>query len=281
MNIPFVKMHGAANDFILVDDRAETFPASDRAWIAALCDRRRGVGAEGVILIRRSATAHLRMRFFNPDGGEVEMCGNGARCLARLAFELGIAPSEMRIETLAGELHAEVLEGGEQVRLHMTRPSGWALRQHIAVRDRWFEYHFVNTGVPHVVIEVEDLDRADVAALGRAIRYHERFQPAGTNVNFVAPTGPTSLRLRTYERGVEAETLACGTGIVAAALCLARTGRVTLPATVVPASGDSLTVDATWCADGSAENVTLTGPAVRVFEGVVRYAGGAQPPLSR
>lgn len=271
MNIPFFKMHGAANDFILVDDRAQTFPVRDRAWMAGLCERRRGVGAEGVILIQPSATAHFRMRFFNPDGGEAEMCGNGARCVARLTFELGIAPSAMRIETVAGELQAEVLEGGEQVRLRMTPPTGWALRQHLAVGDRWVEYQFVNTGVPHVVIEVGDLAGADVAGLGRMIRYHERFQPAGTNVNFVQVTGASSIRVRTYERGVEAETLACGTGIVASVVCMAKIGRISLPATVVPASGDTLTVAAEWGADGSVHNVMLAGPAVRVFEGIVKY----------
>ncbi len=278
MNIPFFKMHGAANDFVLVDDREETFPVSDRAWIAQLCERRRGVGAEGVILIQRSASAHFRMRFFNPDGGEVEMCGNGARCVARLAFELGIAPAAMRIETIAGELEAEVLDHGQQVRLRMTPPTNWAIRQHLAVEGRWVEYQFVNTGVPHVVIEVSDLEKADVAGLGRAIRYHERFQPAGTNVNFVTVRDGSSLRVRTYERGVEAETLACGTGIVASALCMARVGRITLPAAVVPASGDTLTVAANWHADGSASDVMLTGPAVRVFEGAVQYPGSARDP---
>lgn len=281
MKIHFVKMHGAANDFILVDDRTEAFPVLDRAWIATLCDRRRGVGAEGVILIQRSNTAHVRMRFFNPDGGEVEMCGNGARCVARLALELGIAPSAMRIETMAGELEAEVLENGEQVRLRMTKPTGWALRQHLAIEGHWIEYQFVNTGVPHVVVEVGDLERVDVAGLGRAIRFHERFRPAGTNVNFVSISGPASLRLRTYERGVEAETLACGTGIVASALCMGRVGRIILPATVIPRSGDTLTVAADVQPDGPIDNVTLAGPAVRVFDGVVPYSNPASTSSTR
>ncbi len=272
MDIRFFKMHGAANDFVLVDDRTLAFPAQDRQWIAAICARRTGIGCEGLILIQPSAVADVRMRFFNPDGGEVDMCGNGARCLARLAFELGAVPASMTMETRAGRLSADVLLGG-RVRLTMTPPTDWRMGRHLHVAEHWREYHFVNTGVPHAVLEVDDLDAVDVADLGPGIRHHSDFQPAGTNVDFVQVTGPRSLRVRTYERGVEAETLACGTGIVAAALTMARAGRLELPADVTPASGDLLEVDARPAADGGYEGVTLTGPAEHVFEGTVRYPG--------
>jgi len=269
MIIPFTKMHGAANDFILVDDREESFPASDRAWIALIAARRTGVGCEGVILIRRSATADIGMRFFNPDGGEVDMCGNGARCIARLANDLGAAPARMTIETPAGRLGAEVLAGGA-VRLAMTDPKDWRVGGSLSIDGGTIAYTFLNTGVPHVVTEVNDLGAVDVARLGAAIPRHSGFQPAGTNANFVQVDGPGAIRVRTFERGVEAETLACGTGMVASALAMARAGRVTLPATVVPSSGDRLEVDGRVEGDLWA-GVTLTGPAEYVFRGELPY----------
>ena len=156
MKIPFWKMHGAANDFILVDDRAQTFPAADRDWLARVASRRTGVGCEGVILIQPSDNADFRMRFFNPDGGEVEMCGNGARCVARLAFEIGVATELMSIDTVAGILKAQVL--GEAVRLTMTEPQEFLMNRTLSTDDGPLAYHSVNTGVPHVVVPVDDLD---------------------------------------------------------------------------------------------------------------------------
>jgi diaminopimelate epimerase len=271
VRIPFWKMHGAANDFILVDDRDETFPTEDRDWLAAIAARRTGVGCEGIILIQPSREADFRMRFFNPDGGEVEMCGNGARCVARLASEIGAAPAKMTIDTIAGILHAEIL--GEQVRLKMTDPKDWKIDQQILLDYKDYTYHFVDSGVPHVVVPVEDLANVDVRGLGAAIRYHASFAPAGTNVNFISATGPQSLKLRTYERGVEDETLACGTGMVAAALIAGRMEMVTPPVQVLPASGDTLEVDFQLTDDG-AENVTLTGPAIYVFQGELEHPQG-------
>jgi diaminopimelate epimerase len=268
--IPFWKMHGASNDFVLVDDRDGAFPAGDRAWIASVSSRRTGVGCEGVILIQRSTKANFRMRFFNPDGGEVEMCGNGARCVARLAQEIGAAPAKMTIDTVAGVLRAEVM--GAQVRLFMTHPRDWRLDGSLDAAGRQVAYGFVNSGVPHVVVPVEDLKGVDVQGLGSAIRRHPDFAPAGANANFARATGPNSLEVRTYERGVEAETLACGTGIVASALVMARMRRVAPPVRVSAASGDVLTVDFRVTDDG-ADGVTLVGPAVHVFRGTLEYAG--------
>jgi diaminopimelate epimerase len=269
MNIPFWKMHGASNDFILVDDRKLTFPSADRGWLEQIMCRRTGVGSEGAILIQPAqAGGNFRMRFFNPDGSEVEMCGNGARCVARLAHELGAAPAQMRFETVAGLVGAETR--GDRVLLHMTEPKDWRLGRTLTIDGRTFNYGFVNSGVPHVVVEVEDLDTVNVQELGSKIRYHGDFAPKGTNANFIRVTGPNSLRVRTYERGVEGETLACGTGIVACGLIAGKLGRVRPPVQITPASGDVLEVNYMPTADG-ATAVTLLGPAVHVFQGTLTY----------
>lgn len=270
MKFPFWKMHGASNDFVLVDDRALTFPSTDTDWLASIGARRTGVGCEGIILIQPSTKADFRMRFFNPDGTEVEMCGNGARCVARLAAEIGAAPRQMTIDTVAGKLSATV--NGDRVRLVMTEPKDWRIDHTLCVDGKTLSYHFVNSGVPHAVLFPEDLDRCDVQTLGRTIRYHAAFAPAGTNANFVLVTGRNSIQVRTYERGVEAETLACGTGIVASALIASYTGRVAAPVQVRAASGDVLTVDFQSGPSGPT-NVSLEGPAVHVFQGELTYNG--------
>jgi len=269
MKIPFWKMHGAANDFILVDDRSQAFPCGDAAWLRAIMSRRTGVGSEGVLLIQPSQEASFRMRFFNPDGGEVDMCGNGARCIAKLAHEIGVAPRQMSIETPAGIVRAEAR--GDLVQLFMTAPKDWRMGGTITAGGRTIAYDFVNSGVPHVVVRVDDLDGADVHGLGRAIRHHADFAPKGTNANFIQITGADALRVRTYERGVEAETLACGTGMVACGLIAGKLGLVKTPVKVTCASGDTLEVSFTPTADGAAD-VTLLGPAVHVFRGELEHA---------
>ena len=261
MNFPFWKMHGAGNDFILVDDRALAFPATDISFIVRLCDRRRGIGAEGTLLIQPSSTADFRMRFFNPDGSEADMCGNGAGCIARLAFEIGAAPADMRIETAAGTVRAEILP--PLVRLHLPPAKDWRLHLSSVWKNRERPLHFVNSGVPHAVCVVDDLSAVDVAALGAFIRHHPLFDPAGSNADFIRITGPDSLSIRTYERGVEAETLACGTGIAAAALVAEKLGLVRAPVKVKTAGGDTLEV--------SVFPLTLTGPAEHVFRGEIAY----------
>lgn len=264
MRLHFWKMHGAGNDFILFDDRACSFPLHDTAWLVQLAARRTGIGCEGIILIQPSEHADFRMRFINPDGAEVEMCGNGARCVAKLAHDIGAAPARMRIETVAGPLRAHIEDG--KVRLHMSDPGPLQMNLHIDLDGQTQICHTVNTGVPHVVIEMDDVTTADVGRTGSGIRYHAQFQPAGTNVNFVAVTGPQSIAVRTYERGVEDETMACGTGMVACALIEMAQGHVRSPVEVRPASGDLLEVTAELTGD-SARLVTLYGPAEYVFEG--------------
>jgi len=274
MNIAFSKMHGAGNDFILVDDREETFPSHDKAWMSRVGARRTGVGCDGFILVQSSTTADFRMRFFNPDGGEAEMCGNGARCVARFAHDIGLIGSSMTIETLAGQLQAQVLPD-DRVRLQLTDPSDWRMDVALELEGEPVVVHAVDTGVPHAVTEVDDLEGMDVARAGASLRYHTAFAPAGTNVDFIRVDGPSQLTLRTYERGVEGETLACGTGMVAATLVAARLGRVHAPVSVTCAAGDVLEVSF----QGKGEElrqVTLTGPAVHVFNGTLPYGDGSR-----
>ena len=260
MKIPFTKMHGAGNDFIMVDDRDLTFPSGDALFIQQITARSTGVGCDGVILLQPSETADFRMRFINPDGNEVDMCGNGARCIAQLAFALGAAPAGMTIETRAGPLHAEVLSDG--VCLELTTPADMELDLDL---DLGIKCDFINTGVSHVVAWVDDVQAVDLIKLGRAIRHHDRFAPDGTNVNFAQMNPDGTLTVRTYERGVEAETLACGTGATAAALVAAKRSWVALPVAVHCASGCDLVINS------DADKTTLYGNAVKVFDGEIEY----------
>ena len=261
MKIRFTKMHGAGNDFMVIDDRELTFPAADAAYIADIASRRTGVGCEGIILLQPSDTADLRMRFFNPDGNEVDMCGNGARCFARRAYELGAAPAEMQVQTGAGLVRAAVRDGA--VTLELTAPEGLQLDR--ALDGVPWPVDSVNTGVPHVVCWVEDPGSVDVVRWGSMIRHHEGFAPGGTNANFARVEPDGTLTVRTYERGVEAETMACGTGAAAVAVLAAERKWVSLPATVHCASGYDLLID-------SALGICiLTGNAEKVFDGEIWY----------
>lgn len=268
VSFPFWKMHGAGNDFILVHDTADAFPVTDTAWLQQLAARRTGIGAEGIILLQPSPTAAFRMRFFNPDGHEAELCGNGARCAARLAVDLGIAGPEMTIDTGAGPVTARVTDDSACISL----PPPADIRPHLDldVDGTLMPCAFVNTGVPHVVLEVTAVAEAPVDSLGPAIRRHPFFAPAGANVNFAQVTGPECLALRTFERGVEGETGACGTGAAAAAILMGLNGRVTPPVTVGVREGSHLVID--FDIEGNTVgNVTLTGPAAYVFEGEIMY----------
>lgn len=266
MKQPFWKMHGAGNDFILLDDRAARFPCADSALIRHLCDRHAGIGSEGLLLVQSSTRGNFRMRFFNPDGAEAGMCGNGARCIARLAYDLGAAPACMHIETTSGMLEAEILS--DIVRLHLPAPVDCRCHQTLELDNQTVRYHAIHTGVPHAVVETQALDSMDVCRIGAAMRHHAAFAPQGTNVDFMAITGAHALRVRTYERGVEAETPACGTGITACALIAGRLGRVTPPVHVTCKHGDTLEVNYRLTNDGF-EAVTLLGPVTYVFEGTV------------
>lgn len=267
--ITFWKMHGAGNDFILIDDRDQRFPLQAAGVIRALCARRTGIGSDGLLLLQPSAEADLRMRFFNPDGGEAEMCGNAVRCLARLARDLQITGAAMSIQTQAGLVQATV-HADHRVTVVMPPPDGARDGKLVLPDGDRLAYGFVNTGVPHAVIVTATEMDGSVQALGAAVRHHSDFAPSGTNVDFVTVTGPCALSVRTYERGVEQETLACGTGIVAAALVAARRGLVTPPVAVRSAGGETLQVD--FRRDGDAvSDVRLTGPAVYVCRGTALH----------
>lgn len=268
MKLNFWKMHGARNDFVLFDDRRRKFPVDDREFLSHISARRSGIGAEGIILIQPSASADFYMKFFNPDGGAADMCGNGARCAALLAYELDVAGKKMTIETAAGKLRAQVMQ--KAVRLWMTPPVDWKLDGALDLDGLNLTYGFVNTGVPHVVMRTGNVQEVDVAEVGSAVRRHRDFAPEGTNVSFMQILPEGDLAVRTYERGVEAETLACGTGVTACGLVAAKNGWVTLPVRVHTRSGDVLVVDGELTED-SVSNVTLTGPAEHVFKGEVEY----------
>jgi diaminopimelate epimerase len=268
MKFNFWKMHGARNDFVLFDNRSGSFPVEDRVFIAHIAARHSGIGAEGVILLEPSETCDFRMHFFNPDGGEAEMCGNGARCAALLAFELELAGQTMSIETAAGRLRAEVF--AENVRLWMTDPTDWRMDGALDLEGRTLTFGFVNSGVPHVVMRTGNVQDVDVMDVGSRVRRHREFAPQGTNVNFMQVLPEGDLAVRTYERGVEAETPACGTGVTACALVAARNGWAKLPVRVHTRSGARLMVDGDLTEE-TVCNVTLTGPAEYVFEGTIEY----------
>jgi len=241
MKIPFVKMSGSGNDFILIDHR-EPFLKEDRLvdFIRKVCRRRISVGADGLILIEPSKKADFKWRYYNADGSEAEMCGNGGRCAARFAYLKGIAGPSLKFETLAGILSARV--DGKKVKLEMTKPFGLKLDETISIEGEKQTFSSINTGVPHAVLFVEDLEGLDIVPIGRAIRFHSFFAPSGTNADFVRLEKSSQLSVRTYERGVEDETLACGTGVVASALVAAFKGMVKSPVSVKTKGGEILTV---------------------------------------
>ena len=265
---PFRKMHGAGNDFIVLRDDAATFPDHDAAGIARLCAPHTGIACDGLILLRppsRPDATDFRMVFVNPDGSPAGMCGNGARCAALCAYEEGLAPASMRIETGAGLHRADILPDG-LVRIGFPAPAAAPEPFVVEAPDGApLRGYVLDTGVPHAVVPVapDAFPSLDIRTLGAHLRRHPRFAPAGTNVDFAAPPaspgGPVSIR--TYERGVEDETLACGTGIVATARVAADLGWMAPPVTVRTVAGDLLRVD--W------PPLSLTGPAVTVFTGTL------------
>jgi diaminopimelate epimerase len=263
--IPFTKMSGSGNDFILIDNRADIVSVNDiPQFVECVCRRKLSVGADGLILVERSDKVDFKWNFFNSDGSLAEMCGNGARCVARYAYLNGIAEESMSFETIAGIIQAQVLN--DQVKIKMTDPSDLVIDADLGVDAQTMTLSNVNTGVPHVVIVVDDIESADVVAMGRQIRYHAAFSPAGTNVNFLGFQGNGIAQVRTYERGVEDETLACGTGIVASALVLAEKKRVPSPVTLQTRSSCHLNVYFAKT-DDRYTDIYLEGDARIIYEG--------------
>jgi len=263
----FTKMNGAGNDFVMLDNRDGTLSVTG-PQIACLCDRHRGVGADGLLMVERTAgKAEFRMRYYNADGREAEMCGNGARCFARFVDKLAPLPDgKVSFETPAGVITATLRD--DQVSLGMSEPGPFADGTELDASGEKLTVYSIDTGVPHAVVLADNLDDIDLPKLGAALRHHHHFQPRGTNVNFVRQLGPQDLSIRTYERGVEAETLACGTGVVASALTLAVLTGAESPVRVLVKGGDTLKVDFLRSGKGFS-HVILTGPADFVFEGEI------------
>jgi diaminopimelate epimerase len=256
MNIQFYKYQGTGNDFILIDNREKSI-ALNTGQISLLCDRRFGIGADGLMLLENEEGFDFRMVYFNSDGSESTMCGNGGRCIVAFANRLGIIDATAKFMAIDGP-HEARIEGKNMVKLHMQDVQG----------IQFFKDHYVlNTGSPHYVLYTEDVQGEDVFSKGRAIRHRAEFEPKGINVNFVQRLG-NGLYVRTYERGVEDETFSCGTGVTAAAI--SSTGGQTGDFSIdIKTPGGALNVSFTKTEASSAANIILTGPAEFVFDGVV------------
>ena len=269
MTLNFTKMNGAGNDFVMLDNRDLSL-ALTKDQIEKLCDRHRGIGADGLLCVEPAAEGgDFKMRYYNADGGEAEMCGNGARCFGRFVNHLhGDSLSKIRFETLAGMISAEFEVG--QVRINMSAPHGLKLGETLPVAGTNLSVHSLNTGVPHAVVFVDNLENVPVREWGAALRFHEAFQPKGTNANFAKVLAADSIAIRTYERGVEDETLACGTGMVACALIHHELTGAASPISVLVKGGDTLRIGFTESAPHEYTDVTLFGPADFVFQGTVQ-----------
>jgi diaminopimelate epimerase len=274
MKVRFIKMSGAGNDFICLDNRSGKLRLSKRQR-EALCHRQMGIGADGLLILekpRKSSSSDFRMRYYNADGGEAEMCGNGARCFARFIRTVaGWRRPSVRFDTPAGPIEARFIDStgkkGEIVEVELTRPE-WPPGE-VAIRMPGLPnpLYTLNTGVPHAVLFVDDIEDIDIRESGAAIRYHARFAPAGTNVNFVQKQG-NKLLVRTYERGVEDETLACGTGVTAVALIAHHVLEMKSPVQLVVRSGRQLKVSFEW-SEGALSRVSLVGPATIIYQGEI------------
>jgi len=233
--IKFAKFCASGNDFIVIDNRRHIIPRPESKFAKRISQRKFSIGADGVLLLDK-VNGRFRMRIFNPDGSEPEMCGNGARAFARFIYELGIARKNIIFQTKAGEIRASVSK--KSVKIGMTPPEEIQLNIPVRIKGHTYTGHFINTGVPHLVVIVKDLKKFSVKEIGRKMRFHKRFMPRGTNVDFISVRNG-KIFLRTYERGVEDETLACGTGAVASALISNLIGRIKkIPVKVMVKGGE-------------------------------------------
>ncbi len=263
--IEFYKMSGSGNDFIIIDNRDLSLDVGDiRQFVQKVCRHKLSVGADGLFLIEPSACVDFKWQFFNSDGSNAEMCGNGSRCVARYAYHKGIAGKKMSFETMAGIISAEVND--DVVKVKLTDPSEVKLGEKIDVDGRIFLLDSVNTGVPHAVAFVDNLQSFPVAEWGRKIRFSKHYAPQGTNADFATVLAPQKIQLRTYERGVEDETLACGTGMVAAVLAAAQRGLVVSPVDVLVQSGETLRIYYDRKDEGFRE-IYLEGKVKMVYQG--------------
>lgn len=260
-------MNGAGNDFIMMDNRQGQISLTT-AQIAWLCDRHRGIGADGLLVVEKARQQEdFRMRYYNSDGREAEMCGNGTRCFARFAQRIADRKQKtLSFETPAGVIRGTLCDDG--VEIQMSDPIDYRPPTLLQLQEGGAkEVHFLNTGVPHAVVFVKNVDEVDVPRCGSELRYHGAFAPQGANVNFVQVLGPDHLRIRTYERGVEGETLACGTGVVACALLYHLHTASPCPLRVTVRGGDTIRVS--FENSPHFHNVRMLGPAEFVFDGEV------------
>lgn len=269
MKLSFHKMVASGNDFIVIDNRRLVIK-NPKSFARQFCPSHIGIGADGILLMEKSRKADFKMRIINSDGSEAEACGNGFRCIALFAHRLLNYPKTFRFESLSGIVEARIQ--GRQVAVQLPVPKDLRLRAEIEVLGNRLHYSFINTGVPHAVVFVEGLDKIEVHTLGRAIRQHRQFQPKGTNVNFVEVSGRNKIQVRTYERGVEAETKACGTGSTASAIISTLMGFVHAPVKVKTAGGEVLTINFKR-ENQKIRNVTLQGMANFVYEGQLSMSG--------
>ncbi|EGB15104.1 diaminopimelate epimerase [Pseudodesulfovibrio mercurii] len=266
-SVPFYKMQGCGNDFVVIDNRELGVPVSAMAdWAKAVCARAFGVCADGLFFLENADNPSLAFRwhFYNSDGSRAEMCGNASRCAAKLAHAIGLAPAELAFGTDAGPIRAKVLLDGPEegrVKVQLTPPLRTETDIVIDVDGSPLTVHFTDTGVPHTVVFVDDVKSVDIMDLGPKIRYHERFAPAGTNVNFAQVLDEKTMLLRTYERGVEAETYACGTGAAATQLLAHTLGLTGDHADLTTTGNEVLTV---FLENGM---VFLQGAAELTFQG--------------
>lgn len=258
MNVPFFKYQGTGNDFILIDNRSLFFPKNDTKLIERLCDRRFGIGADGLILLESDKISDFKMVYYNSDGRESTLCGNGGRCIVAFANRLGVIGNQTTFLAVDGIHYAEVVSEG-QISLQM---------HDVTELTFGSDYVFLNTGSPHHICLVDSVADVPVKELGREIRYSALYGAAGSNVNFVEPISDSEFAVRTYERGVEDETLSCGTGVTAAAIALNALGKTHSHSVTVHVPGGTLEVSYEP-KENQYTRVFLKGPATFVFEGVV------------
>ena len=258
-------MNGAGNDFVIIDNR-DNHVSLSRDQVAQLCHRQRGIGADGLILfLRTESEADWAWGFYNADGSDAEMCGNGARCFARYIERMTASGNKPSFQTKCGIISANI--NGETVSVNLTDPKRLVINETLSTSIGEISVHSLNTGVPQAVLIVDNADQAMVKNLGSEIRHHDHFGPAGTNVNFVEILEPGLIHVRTFERGV-GETLACGTGVAASGMIAAHLKSWLSPVKVNVLGGDTLSVAFRWIGD-EFSNVFLTGPAEFVYEGIV------------
>lgn len=267
MQRPFAKYVGCGNDFIFFDNRSPFFPLENRPLIQKLCHRQQGIGADGIILLEQSSIADYRMRIFNADGTEAEMCGNGIRCLMRFLEHLGHLGPTYNIET--SQRIIQLSHQGPHITAQIGVPSNIKLNIPIQYKEKQLSGHFLNTGVPHLVFFVDDIETIDLATFGPFMRHHSLFNPHGTNVNLAQILSPFLLKVRTYERGVEAETLACGTGAAAVALAAHYLYQQNSPISVETRLKERLTISFKNDTQGNVSEVNMAGPAFCSFQGTV------------